>query len=36
MPIWLFAALARALRGQMALAAYEPRTGQAVTFWQPG
>ena len=36
MPLWLFAALARALCGRTALAANEPRGGQAITFWQPG
>ncbi len=33
MPIWLFAALAQALRQQPALATYEPRSRRTITFW---
>lgn len=33
MPIWLFAALAQALRQQPVLATYEPRSGRTITFW---
>jgi CRISPR-associated protein Csx3 len=33
MPIWLFAALARGLRRQTALATYEPRSSRIITFW---
>jgi CRISPR-associated Csx3 family protein len=35
MPIWLWAALARALHHHPWLAAYEPRHSRIIPFWRP-